>query len=92
MPSSPDTLPPDETPTPTPGRKRTRRRVAWTHGARLLGSGETPAAVAAALGIAEERLWRHLESSRRFRRLLDEAIDMRNFTAAWQQIARDSGD
>lgn len=53
------------------GKKRVR--IAWARGAALLVAGEAPAAVAAALGITEERLWRHLRNSARFQFLLRQA-------------------
>lgn len=75
---------PDQRPAAAP--KRTRRRIAWTRGARLLGRGESPASVAAALGIEEERLWRHLKASRRFKRLLAETLDLQGFSAGLQAV------
>jgi hypothetical protein len=53
--------------------KKTRARIDWKRGAALLVAGETPAAVAAVLGITEERLWRHLRGSARFQFLLRQA-------------------
>lgn len=53
------------------GRKRVR--IAWTRGAAMLVAGEAPADVAAALGITEDRLWRHLRNSARFQFLLRQA-------------------
>lgn len=66
--------------------KKTRIPIAWTRGARLLGSGQSPESVAAALGIEEERLWRHLKASRRFRRLLDESLNLHGFSAGLQAV------
>lgn len=66
-----ETLPPHET------APRSRARVDWKRGAALLVDGETPAAVAAALGIAEEKLWRHLRRSLRFQFLLRQARERR---------------
>lgn len=90
MPQSPDDPFRDEGPVPA-APKTTRIRVDWTRGARLLGRGESPDAVAAALGIDEERLWRHLKASRRFQRLLNETLGMRRLTADPRQGARQAG-
>lgn len=56
---------------------RARVRTDWKRAAALLVDGETPAAVAAALGIAEEKLWRHLRASLRFQFLLRQARERR---------------
>ena len=53
--------------------KKTRVRIDWKRGAILLVAGEAPEAIAAALGITEERLWRHLRNSARFQFLLRQA-------------------
>ncbi|MFN3400526.1 MAG: hypothetical protein ACK4Z4_09330, partial [Ferrovibrio sp.] len=58
--------------TPQAGKK-TRIRIDWKRGAALLVAGETPDTIAAALGITEERLWRHLRGSARFQFLLRQA-------------------
>lgn len=47
-----------------------RRSVDWRHAARLWVKGIAPAAIAAELGISEERLWVHRERSARFRRFV----------------------
>lgn len=57
------------------GRKRVR--IDWKRGAALLIDGETPTAICAALGIDEDRLWRHLRSSLRFQFLLRQARERR---------------
>ncbi|QDO98302.1 hypothetical protein FNB15_13930 [Ferrovibrio terrae] len=57
------------------GRKRVR--IDWKRGAALLIDGETPTAVCAALGIDEDRLWRHLRGSLRFQYLLRQARERR---------------
>lgn len=59
----------------TPVAKRVR--VDWKRGASLLIDGEKPSAVAAALGIDEERLWQHLRKSLRFQFLLRQARERR---------------
>jgi hypothetical protein len=56
---------------PPAGKKRVR--IDWKRGAALLVAGESPDAVATALGITEDRLWRHLRSSLRFQFLLRQA-------------------
>lgn len=53
------------------GKKRVR--IDWKRGADLLVAGEAPGTVVAALGITEERLWRHLRNSARFQFLLRQA-------------------
>ncbi|PJI40250.1 MAG: hypothetical protein CTR53_11310 [Ferrovibrio sp.] len=58
--------------TPSAGKK-TRVRIDWKRGAALLVAGEAPDGVAAALGITQDRLWRHLRSSLRFQFLLRQA-------------------
>jgi hypothetical protein len=57
------------------GRKRIR--IDWKRGAALLIDGETPTAICAALGIDEDRLWRHLRGSLRFQYLLRQARERR---------------
>lgn len=83
--SLPDNLRPGQFSVPA-APKKTRTRVAWTRGARLLGRGLSPEAVAAALGVEEERLWRHLRTSRRFCRLLSETIDLQRFSAELRTV------
>jgi hypothetical protein len=56
---------------------RQRARIDWKRGASLLVEGEKPSAVAAALGIAEEKLWLHLRNSLRFQFLLRQARERR---------------
>ncbi len=56
-----------------PAGKTTRIRIDWKRGAALLVGGDTPDAVAAALGITTDRLWRHLRRSARFQFLLRQA-------------------
>lgn len=58
--------------TPRAGKK-TRIRIDWKRGAALLVAGETPDAIAAALGITTDRLWGHLRRSARFQFLLRQA-------------------
>lgn len=56
---------------------RQRARIDWKRGASLLVEGEKPSAVAAALGIAEDKLWLHLRNSLRFQFLLRQARERR---------------
>lgn len=58
---------------PASAGKKTRVRIDWKRGAALLVAGETPDAIAAALGITQDRLWRHLRNSARFQFLLRQA-------------------
>lgn len=69
------------------GRKpppKTRIRIDWKRGAKLLAAGEPPEAVAAALGIEEDRLWRHLNRSPRFQFLLRQALERQMVAAQLQ--------
>lgn len=59
------------------GAGRKRVRIDWKRGASLLIDGETPTAVCTALGIDEDRLWRHLRGSLRFQYLLRQARERR---------------
>lgn len=63
----------DPAPAAPPAGKKTRVRIDWSRGAALLVAGEAPDAVAAALGITQDRLWRHLRNSARFQFLLRQA-------------------
>ena len=60
---------------------KTRIRIDWQRGARLLAGGEPAEAVAAALGIAEDRLWRHFNKSLRFQFLFRQALERNRLTA-----------
>lgn len=63
---------------------RPQIRIDWQHGASLLVEGHRPAAVAAALGIPEVRLWRHLRHSLRFRILIGRAMERQRLLAQIQ--------
>lgn len=69
---------------------KTRFRVDWTRGARLLAMGEASEAVAAALGIPEDRLWRHFHKSLRFQFLFRQALERRRLMAqlAFEEAGR----
>lgn len=56
-----------------PPPPKTRIRVDWRQGAKLLARGEPAESVAATLGISEERLWRHFHKSLRFQFLFQQA-------------------
>lgn len=67
--------------------KKPRNRpvmIDWKRAARLLAGGMTSATVAAELGIEEDRLWRHLHKSARFRFLLAQAAEQRRAAVALQ--------
>jgi hypothetical protein len=72
------------------GRKRVR--IDWKRGASLLIDGETPTAICAALGIDEDRLWRHLRSSLRFQHLLRQARERRQLLGRLrlEQVSREA--
>ncbi len=73
--------------------RRPRRYIDWRQAARLIAAGQTPAAAAAALGISEDRLWRHFETSDHFRNLVRQAGQSRHVLGLALQIARTgSGD
>ena len=71
------------------GRK-TRIRVDWKRGAKLLAGGEPAEAVAAALGIEEDRLWRHFHKSLRFQFLFRQAQERNRLMAqlAFEEAGR----
>lgn len=57
------------------GQKRPRKppvRVDWRGIARRMAAGETPAEIAAGLGLPEDRIWRHLNRSPKFLKDLDQ--------------------
>ena len=72
-------------PDPTPASPAvTRARpvmIPWREVARRLAEGEKPGAVAAGLAIDEDRIWRHLRKSLRFRTYLRQAIERRKYLA-----------
>lgn len=57
--------------------KRPYTKIDWKRGAKLLAAGLDAEDVAAALGIDEDRLWRHLHRSLRFRFLVRQAAERR---------------
>lgn len=73
------------TPDEPPIVKRKRRspvQIDWKGAARRLAEGETPHAVAVALGIDEDRVWRHLKNSLRFRFWLAQALERQRLLTA----------
>ncbi len=60
-----------DAPSSTPPRRRTW--IDWPKAARLIAEGNHPEAVAGALGVSEEHVWRHLETSAHFRDLIAQA-------------------
>lgn len=61
--------------------RRTRRRISWLRVAHRLAAGGQPDAIAAEAGIAEERIWQHLERSAHFRALIRLAGHQRQLLA-----------
>jgi hypothetical protein len=55
--------------------------IPWRDVARRLAEGEKPGAIAAGLAIDEERIWRHLRKSLRFRTYLRQAIERQKYLA-----------
>lgn len=71
---NPDPAAPPET---AARRRKSPQLIDWRRAAQLLAGGEVPGAVAAALGIPERRLWRHLEQSVTFKLLISRAAGRR---------------
>ncbi len=67
--------------------RRPRRYIDWKQAARLMVAGQTPAVAAAAIGVSENRLWRHFETSPHFRGLLQQAGQSRRSLALALQSA-----
>ena len=71
----------DSTPaSPTTTRARPVM-IPWRDVARRLAEGEKPSVVAAGLAIDEDRIWRHLRKSLRFRTYLRQAVERRKHLA-----------
>lgn len=64
-----------------------RHRIDWKRGAQLLVAGQRPADVADALGIPEDRLWKHLSRSLRFATHIRRAMDRQRLLAQIQYPA-----
>lgn len=56
----------------------------WKRAARMVARGDEPEAIAAAIGVSEDRFWRHLRRSLRFRFLIKQARDRRRLLAELQ--------
>lgn len=64
-----------------------RHRIDWKRGAHMLVAGQRPAEVADALGIPEDRLWKHLSRSLRFATHIRRAMDRQRLLAQIQYPA-----
>lgn len=64
-----------------------RHRIDWKYGAQLLVAGQRPAEVADALGIPEDRLWKHLSRSLRFATHIRRAMERQRLLAQIQYPA-----
>lgn len=62
---------------PNQASRRPRRYIDWRQAAHLLADGQTPAAAAEAIGISEDRLMRHFDTSQHFLRLILRAGESR---------------
>lgn len=80
-----------EIPTRTRSPRWRRTWIDWPKAARMIAEGGQPETVAAALGISEERVWRHLETSDRFRDLVRQATLRRQLLEAVTDPARTAG-
>ncbi|HLT77610.1 MAG TPA: hypothetical protein VKZ87_09500 [Ferrovibrio sp.] len=65
-------------------KRRPAIRIDWKTIATRMAEGAAAQVVAADLGLAEERIWRHLRRSLRFRHYLTQAIERRRLTAQLQ--------
>lgn len=77
-------------PPPQSGPPR-RPQIAWRRGAVMWADGEELSAICAALGIDEDRFWRHVRNSQRFRFLIQQAGDRRRLQAQLR-LAREGRD
>jgi hypothetical protein len=66
---------------PNQASRRPRRYIDWRQAAQLLAGGQTPAVAAEAIGISEDRLMRHFETSRHFLDLILRAGESRRCLA-----------
>lgn len=74
--------------TARPGQRRASPvQIPWREIACRLADGARPAAIAADLGLQEERIWRHLRQSLRFRFYLRQAMERRRLLAELQLAA-----
>lgn len=68
----------------TPSGRARPVHIPWREIACRLAEGAKPAAVAADLGLREERIWRHLRQSLRFRFYLRQAMERQRLLAGLQ--------
>ncbi len=68
----------------TPSGRARPVAIPWREIACRLADGAKPAAVAADLGLQEERIWRHLRKSLRFRFYLRQAMERQRLLAGLQ--------
>lgn len=61
--------------------RRPRRYIDWRQAACLLAAGQSPAEAAAAIGVSEDRLMRHFETSQHFLGLILRAGETRRYLA-----------
>jgi hypothetical protein len=66
-------------------------RIPWREIARRLAGGAQPAVLAPDYGIDEDRIWRHLRRSLRFRFYLQQAVDRQRLLAGLQLAATAPG-
>ncbi|MBS4044692.1 MAG: hypothetical protein KG075_00010 [Alphaproteobacteria bacterium] len=71
--------------------KASPARIPWREIARRLAGGAQPAALAPEYGIDEDRIWRHLRKSLRFRFYLQQAVDRQRLLAGLQLAATAPG-
>lgn len=82
MPYRPENDPFKEEYIPPPQSGPSRRpQIAWRRGAVMWADGEELSTICAALGIDEDRFWRHVRNSQRFRFLIQQAGDRRRLQA-----------
>lgn len=68
----------------TPSGRKSPVTIPWREVACRLAEGARPAAIAADLGLREERIWRHLRKSLRFRFWLRQAMERQRLLAGLQ--------
>lgn len=96
MPYRPENDPFKEEYVPPPAQpqselKPRRPQIAWRRGAVMWADGEELPAICAALGIDEDRFWRHVRNSQRFRFLIQQAGERRRLQAQLR-LAREGRD